>query len=54
MGKVRAELNIHLEDPASLFMNSGTIFHRRLYKTHTSLLQEGYKLYFRQNVAQLY
>jgi hypothetical protein len=54
MGKVTAELNIHLEDPASLFMDSGTIFHRRLSKTHISLSQEGYKLYYRQNVAQLY
>jgi len=52
---VTAELNIHLADPVSLFMKSGTVFHWRLFRTYTcmSLLQEGYKLHYRQMVAQL-
>jgi len=35
------------------FMNSGTVFHQRLLRTYMSLFQEGYKLYYRQMVAQL-
>jgi len=36
-----------------LFMKSATVFHWRLFRTYTSLLQVGYKLYYRQTVAQL-
>jgi hypothetical protein len=28
------------------FMNSGTVFHQRLFRTYMSRFQEGYKLYY--------
>jgi len=34
-------------------MKSGTVFHNGLFRTYTGLFQEGYKLYYRQMVAQL-
>jgi hypothetical protein len=35
------------------FMDSGTVFHWRLFRTCISLLQQGHKLYHSQMVAQL-
>jgi len=36
------------------FMKSCTVFHYGLFTTYMSLFQEGYKLYYRQMMAQLH
>jgi hypothetical protein len=52
--RVKADSRLqHHSSNYMFFMRSGTISHYRLFRTYISLFQEGYKMYYRQMVAQL-